>query len=701
MSSGQPRAQGSLIQVDYFDNTGGLNTSDSPFRVLDNQAVSGVNYDYVVTGGFRKRKGHTRLNVSGVDSVTQTLGMFVHTDLSNTKTLLRATSSVLQTINKTTGASTSVTDDTVSAGSSPFSSSTQPVVFTQFNTASNNMAWMAGGGLASATVLGYNGTSYTTNGVAAPTGSISTAVTGSGTMSGSYYYSAALYKASTGSVSNAALDPAVVSPSSQKVNVTLSSITAYDTTKYTQIWIYRSAASGSSGFTVGDLVAKIAYNGTTYSIVSGGGSIAGAVYTDDGTYLTTSQAVPRAASLLLDNSVLPAGTYNVITSYRRRLVTAQGSTVYFSDLNKPESWPANNYLQIPSGGPITALGVINYNTTSVSDVNEILVVFKERECWIVQGNNFTTYSGTADTTGTLVRTADIALLFGDFVGCVAQPLLVNANGYLAWIDYRGVYLWTGSGKPIYCSRPIEYDFSSDGDYDLTNLTLGIGAFLRRQNQIYWIMSSKVYGVNKSVLKMDLRLTLPRVSEQMDGTVLEGVFAKDSLTYNVYGACSSIISASEVMYAGGNEGRLWTMYDNLQSDGGTAVSMTYRTRPLDLGAISTTKRVHKVIAWVQEGSTNNLTLNYWTDYRILDSYKGQMSEQITSSPTSAVWDIALWDNVNWDTQSQTYAPVVFNLNGDNIGTEGPAFTFEFQQADTNTPIIIAGFSVIYSLIGVRA
>ena len=703
---GQPRQQGDFLQTDYFDNVGGLNVSDSPFRVLENQAVAGANYDYVVTGGFRKRSGHTRLNGSA-DSVLPTTGVFVHTDNSNTKTLLRATSTTLQSINKTSGASTTISSDEATPATAPFAS-TQPVVFSQFNTASNITTWMAGGGQATGVLTGYNGTSYTKNGVAPAAGSISVVDSGAaGSSFGNvaYKYTVVMYKAGTGSTSNAALDAGVTPAAGKKIDIDLGGITSYDTTRYSQIWIYRSAsgASAVTGFTTGDLVAKIAFNGTTYTISSddGTGSITGDTYRDAGGYISTSVAVPRANSLILDNSVLPEGTYNTVVSYRRRLVTAQASTVYLSDLNKPESWPTVNTITIPSGGPITALGVINFNTPTTSSTDEVLIVFKERECWVIQGNNFVTYSGSYDPFGILTQSADIRLLFGDYVGCVSQPLIVNANGYIYWIDYRGVYLWDGSGKPTYCSRLIEYDFSSDGDIDFNNLVYGTGVFLRRQNQIYWFMSSKTYGVNKFVLKLDLRLTLTGINVNMVGGVLNGVFAKDSLTYNVYGAYSAIISAAEVLYSAGNEGRIWTMYDNLNGDGGSAIAFSYRSKPLELGSLGTIKRVHKVIAWCQEGNTNNLTLNFWSNYRVIDSYKTTLAEQITSQVSTAVWDQSTWDTTYWDSQYRTYAPVVFNLSSPDMGTEGEAFTFEFQQQDLNSPVIVAGFSVLYSTIGVRS
>jgi hypothetical protein len=692
------RKQGDFLQADFFNNVGGLNTTDSPFRVQDTQAIQGYNYDYLYTGGFRKRFANTLLN-STPDSLTRTIGVGIYTDTSNSKTVLRATSTKLQTVNQSTGATTVITDDTVSAGTTPFSS-TQPVVVSAFNSSSNNTTWMAGGGLSSGTIIGYNGTTYTINGAAPLAGAISVASGGAGSTTlstNTYYYAVVAYKASTGATSNAALDVSYSSTAGNFADVQLNGITAYDTTKYTQIWIYRSSAGGTTAFTTGDLVAKIAYNGTTYTVASGSGSIVStSKYRDNGSYISTSTNVPRAGGTSLDNSVLPSGTYNCITTYRRRLVAATGTTLYFSDLNKPESWPAANTITIPSGGPITGLAVINFNTPTTSGANEFLAVFQERQLWLITGSTFTTL-----TSGNVVlQTADIQLLFVDYVGCPAHNLIVNANGFLFWIDYRGVYLWDGSNKPIYASRLIEYDFGPDGDFDLTNIQYGTGTFYRKQNEVVWFLSSKTYGVNLMALKMDLRLSLANIETALAGRILEAVFIKDTFPNSVYGASSVIISSAETLFASGDDGYIWKMYDNLNSDNATGVQFSYRTRPNDMGMMGTTKRYHKVIAWCQEGNLNNLTLNFWTNYRTLDTYKSTVSEQITSQVSAAIWDQSTWDVSYWDQIAKTYNPVVFNLSSGDMGTEGEAITLEFIQNNVQSPVTIAGYSIIFSVAGLR-
>lgn len=690
------RKQGNFIQADFFDNSAGINTTDSPFRVLENQATDGYNYDYVSTGGFQKRYGHGLLSAAP-DSKVRALGYFLFATSANVKTLLRAAGTALETQSTTTGACTVQSDDSSSPISSIFTSN-QPVVFTQFNTTTTNTSWCAGGGLASSRILGYNGTKTTINGAAVPAGSISTSATGSdGTIpAGNYFYAVALHKLSTGAISNATLDKVVTVGSTNHVVLDLSGITGTDSTKYDLFYIYRSAISGVTGFTTGDLAGTVASSATSF--------------TDTGTTQGTAQPVPRAGSASLDNSVLGAGTYKTITTWKRRLVTAQGSTICIADLNKPESWPIGNTITIPSGGDITALGIISFNTSTTTGTDEFLAVFKERELWMLTGTS----------------SSDWVLKFVDYIGCATQPLLTGANGFLSWVDYRGVYLWDGSGKPIYCSRPIEADFKSIGDIDLTNLTLGWGVFSRTQNQLLWFLSSKSLGTQKLVIKMDVRLTYPAISNALDGRILEGVFIKDSNPYPLYAGYSALPNSSEMLYAGDDIGNTYTLFTDLNADNTNAgqywdvatwnssswdylyaqtagQAFRYRTKALDLGLIGTTKRFHKIIVWAKQNSTANLTLNYWVNYLLDPAHQATQIQPLNSSTSfasNAFWDQGFWDRSYWDLFTLTYGPIVFNLSNSSVGVEGDALTLEFVQSGANAPVSIAGYSIIYTETGLR-
>lgn len=690
-------AQGSLIQADFFDNAGGLNNSDSPFRVTEGQTTYGYGYNYTSTGGIEKRYGHQVLNISGADARLRSIGYFLHNTTLSVKTLIRAADSKLLTVNTTSGSNTLVTDDTA-APSSTFFTSTQPVVFSQFNTSINNIAWMAGGGLASGTLLGYTGSNKATkNGSDPATGTITSSTGGTdGTLpAGTYFYAIALHKASTGALSNVDLDIPVTVGATEHVVIDFTALTGLDTTKYDKIYVYRSDKTpiGVSGFTVGDLA------GITNSTDTS--------FTDLGAVQGSAENIPREGNVILDNSVLPSGTYKSITTWKRHLVTAQGSTFYISDLNKPESWPLTNVLTIPSGGDITGLAIVSFSTPTSNDNDEFLVIFKEREIWVFTGT-------TLD---------DWQLKFIDYIGCPVQSLIVTANGFLSWIDYRGIYLWDGSYKPIYCSRPIEDDFKVTGDLDKTKLTLGWGTFYRKQNEIIWYLSSINFGEQKLTLKLDVRLTYPQISQALAGRIMDGIFIKDVIPTPLYAGASTLPNSVEALYAGDNGGNTYTCFidpnadmisslthwDNAYWDQDywdnrinvpSPIPFVYRTKTLDLGSIGTAKRYHKIIVWCKESTTSNLTLNYWVNYQTDTLHKATQVQQIARNSTNALWDQGFWDSAYWDETSTSYVPVVFNLGNSSVGVDGDALTLEFVQSTLNSIVTIAGFSVIYSLIGLR-
>lgn len=746
------RPNGNFIQADFFYNAGGLNNTDTPFQVQQGQAISGYNYEYLYTGGITKRNGNTQVNAVA-DTQLRTLGLYMYQDELNTKTPLRAAGIKLQSFIPTTGVTTNITDDTTAAGSTPFQvNTTQPVVFSQFNTAQSSIAWFAGGGQGNGILNGYVGPHYTENGVAMPTGAITATtsdapfltttgvltsgsniiasvasltnvfigspIVGTGipagatvssivgssvymnfnaTASGSqtitfsgalpdstqFWYAVSFVKKSTTAEGNAALDLSVVTGASglaatggNTVTLDLSGITNIDTSLYSSINIYRASVDGDQGFTIGDLAGTIAI-GTT-------------IFTDYGFVFGTAQPVPRNGNQFLDNSQLPTTNQcNVLTKWKNRLITAEGSTIYLSDLNKSESWPSLNFIQVPSGGPITALATISYITPVTSSPDEVLAIFKERELWILIGSSLTDWS----------------LQLVDYTGCINQPMLVLAQGYLFFLDYRGIYCWDGTNKPIYISRLIEYDWGPNGDLDQSNFILGCATFFRKQNEVIWYLTSNTLGLQKLALKLDLRLSLPVVQQNMYSRIAEAKFIKDSIAQPMYAAYSCLPTFSgtflnEVMFGGDISGFIYSLFQNGSGDVDQGIPFTFRTKTEDFGMIGSAKRFHKVIVWVRQSTTANLTLKYWVSYQTDDQHSAQQIQQVGTQVTVPIWDVATWDGPYYDTNTFTYTPLVFNLGNPTIGMEGDALTLEFQQEDFGAPMVIAGYSVLYSLSGLR-
>lgn len=677
-------ANGQFLQFDCFDNTGGLNQSDSVFRVQDSQAVDGSNFNYSTTGGFEKRMGHALIN-SVADTQLKSIGLSQHAATDGTKTVIRMAGTKIQNVDTSAPTFTNLSEDTAVSNSDFISStSTQPVAYSQFNTTSADVLWSVGAGMTG--IYGVvKGSPYvvTKNGTAAPTGSISpvTSLTGGSFAStGTYRYVVAWRKAKTQALSNVALEQsAVVANTTDKVTITLTGITNQDTTKYDKLYIYRSAVNGSTSFTTGDLIAQV------------DATVALTTYVDTGTSILSTQNVPLAGNTVLDNSVFPTGTPVCLTTFKRRLVSAIGSTLWFSDVNKPESWPAANFITIPSGGSITAVGVISFTTAGSNTIDEILAVFKERELWVVTGN---TVAGTG---------ADVVLKFIDPTGCPSQSILVQANGFLSWLDYRGVYLWDGTGKPIYCSRPIEPLFANQGDLDKPKLGYCVGRFFRKQNSIFWYLSSKLYGEQQFQLKLDLRLTAPGVSEGLTLRVMDGVFNFEKTSFPIYAADTHLpTSPDERLLLGDSSGFIYNGYVQ-HSDAGSAISFTYKTKHLNMGNPSEEKRFHYVVAWVLEIGNWNLTLDWWTDFNSSTNYKSSRALPISETEQNAIalWDVAFWDVAFWDDYAGKLKPIIFAIASDAINaSEGKAIQLQFRNENANEPIYIHGFSVLYTNKGLR-
>lgn len=653
--------------TNYMKNSGGLNITDSPLFMQDSQATGqSYNYDYSVTGAISKVLSPSMLNTIA-DSQLKTVGLGQHHDVStDVRTLIRCAGTQIQTYNTTSGARTTLTDDTLSANNSFLSvTTTQPVVFSPFNTlVGGTQLWMAGGGLSN--IVGYYGSNITTNGVKVFTGSIGVTVNthNSGTFSGAgnWYYAVQGRKKSTQTFSNLALDVLGTNVNTDDtITLNLATLVGVDTTLYDQIWIWRSAFNGSSGFTTGSIIAKLASTVTTY--------------VDTGTSIADSQNCARSGNSVLDNSVLPVGTYKYVTTFKRRLVVSSGSTFYVSDLNKPESWPTANIFTIPTGGPITGHKPIGVPSEYTTGADEYLCLWKERELWVFTGSS----------------SADWDLKFVDNTGCASQSLVVSFNSFISWMTYNGIFIWDGRGRPSRVSRPIQSLFNADGDLDKPNLSQGYATQYEKGTQIIWRVSHRTKGKNKLSIKMDTRLTALAAQQNLQNPEIDGVFLMDTDSNAYYAICSFRPSTQdEKLIVGDDQGFAYQLYNSAS----TAVSFDYETKPLDMGHPERQKRFKRVLVYVEKLTQNDLSLYFWADYRIRDEYRSVTKASLAPSKGTqpALWDIALWDQAYWDDYTPDISPIEFNLHNFENNAEGISLKLRFEQLEASAPVRIHGFSI---------
>lgn len=568
--------------------------------------------------------------------------------------------------------------------------STQPVVYSMYNTPSSGVLWGAGGGMS--TLYGaYSATQITANGVPAPTTSSFTATPAAGgsLTAGTYRYTLVYRKLSTQALSNASTSTEC-SGTTSGGNLTLQlawTLSNNDTTKYDKIYVYRSSPSGAAGFTAGVLVTILASTATTYNDTND----------TSATGYSASENVPRANSTVLDNSQLASGTYRPLTTFKRRLVTAYGSTVVFSDVNKPESWPTYQTITVPSGGEITALAVAALTSPLATDIDEALVVFKQSECWVITGDGVLDDNDLPNWT----------LKFVNNSGAITQASVVSAEGYLAWVNYKGFYMWNGTGKPVRISRKIWDKFQQNGDIDKSKLGYCFGMYSQKRNEIIWVLSSATEGEQVYALKLDLQRTIPKGQENAIGDrEIDGVFTPDVLDSAMYAGLAFLLSASsteETLYLGDGAGFVYGAFsDTGDANGDTDVTMQVYTPYHNCGTPNVAKRFHKLVLWVLDNGVYNVDLTYWANFRFED--EDGSTQTLASDPNSvlgdAIWDSGLWDDMLWDSAPSYPRALVYNLSSSQNNTEGDCIRFLFEQTGHAETPVIYGYSLYYSELAVR-
>ncbi len=678
------RQVGQKFQADYFRHIGGLDTASNPMDVgWDTAARGSYNYEYTEQGSITKRAGFPYFS-STADSELVSLEIALREPVSTSSQVIRAAGSKIQLANLATVTFTNLTEDTATTNST-FWTSEDPVCSQMISTPDIDVLWLAGGG-AEALYGVYSDTKVTKNGVNAPAGSINVGLTGTGSFSttGEVYYSVALRKGSTQAWSNASLDTAVtLTTTNTSVLVTLSGITNIDLTKIDAIALYRqfTAVGGGAGFTAGALVTIVA--SSTVSI------------TDNGVAASDAELVPRSGNTLLDNSTLPEGEYTTLALFKRRLVTVLNNTLYISDVNKPESWPLHNRFVLPSGSPVKGLGVVSFNTPTSTSLDELLAIFKENELRALSG------TGQIDDNGV----ADWALNFISKDGACSHKGIVNAEGYLTWISRRGVFVWDGSGKPMYCSVPIENMWQTSGDITQADLDVAWGVYARDKSQVIWCVSHALYGTQKAFLKLDTKTSFREISSDLSSRVTVGRFIIDapsigsSVEYRSGAVLVAPGTTQQMFVIGDNAGHLIKGYV-AASDAGSGLPFNYVTQFLDQDSVGVKKSYSKVIVWVDSLGDWDLTLDFWTDYRnteeTFSSNKLPIGAQI--GLTAGLWDLGNWDEAFWDQADTSLKAIVFNLQSTSNNTLGDCIKLRFKNIASDNPITIKGWTIEYTEMG---
>lgn len=261
-------------------------------------------------------------------------------------------------------------------------------------------------------------------------------------------------------------------------------------------------------------------------------------------------------------------------------VTSNSSRVGFSNAGVPETWGANNYVDLTPGD--------GERITAIKSWREMVFVFKETK-YFVFGNTST------DGTGNPVfnyRPVDVG------VGALGRQCAVSTPNGVYFLSRRGIYRTTG-GDPQLVSAAIDPIFRGGAQsfYQggvLNHAVVGLSQMAWHDERLYVAFPSGTSTANDRLL----------VYSPADNYWMIWDVAVNSLM-----SFLSISGPSTLVFAyaaGANHiGRLSNAYT---TDGGTAIASRYRTGFYDLGS-EEEKRIRNVTMWGTGSPSYSFSRNF--------------------------------------------------------------------------------------------
>jgi hypothetical protein len=314
--------------------------------------------------------------------------------------------------------------------------------------------------------------------------------------------------------------------------------------------------------------------------------------------------------------------------------TSESSRVGFSGAGTPETWGANDYVDVTPGD--------GERITALTAWRELVFVFKETKFFVFTGNS-TSGTGTAIFNYRPVNTG---------VGAVGRACSVATPNGVYFLSRRGIYK-TAGGDPVLASRAIDPIFRGGASSFFTGGVLNHAAIDKCQlmwhdERLYFAYPSGSATTNDRIAVFD---------PEVDQWLLWNVAANSMTSFRVGDAAELVFS-----YAAGSNhlGRLSSSYTD---DDGTAIASRHQSGFYDVGEPAADTYLRQVRAI----GTGAPTLSILTDYASTDSnagtitlgtspaiaegvrsqaYKGRLFSHKLSS-TSGAWSVSrIIEDVAW-------------------------------------------------------
>jgi hypothetical protein len=239
----------------------------------------------------------------------------------------------------------------------------------------------------------------------------------------------------------------------------------------------------------------------------------------------------------------------IVCVHKNRVYCANknSSTLYFSDAGNPDSFPANNFIQINTND--------GQNITGIKSINDTLIIFKDDSIWSLTGDPLG--AGNITTIGNLqLRRANSS------VGCSAFRTIKQVGAALIFMHYSGLFVFQNNA-----STPISDKLNT------TFQTAMNQSFIQNCWAVYDNMTNLYILGFPSATSITPDKAIVHNLLAKTQTIWDDIPGSCAITYRFSGLNASIIMGDPI------KGNIYTLnqgYADIAGDNGTATGGTTTT-----------------------------------------------------------------------------------------------------------------------------
>ena len=339
------------------------------------------------------------------------------------------------------------------------------------------------------------------------------------------------------------------------------------------------------------------------------------------------------------------------------------SRVYYSTLDTPETWGANDFFDVnPNDGD---------SVTGLSVTLDTLIIMKEYNMYILYGD---TPTYTEGLTLWRIKKASVS------TGSVNQGSMQLYGKNLFYLSRNsGVQLFGGS--------------ISTGEVEVDNLTSALASkditpTIASLNESRFNQSDSVVWDYKYIL------SVPNGASTTNNLCLVYDFiAAGWSLWDIPANCWSTFRSSGVdyLYFGSTTtGKIYRYTPTIYSDNGVAINAYYKTKDLSITNPSDSKLFRKFYVTLNKAQNYSLTVKTYIDISstAADTYT------IAAQPSSSLWGTMVWGTDKWGTA--TTAPSDKQV----MNNRGKFINYKFSNNNLNETMKIRDFTQYFRIEGSR-